>query len=173
MAINASKTLITNSACVPGPLQLGPDGKIYISRCNSALGVINSPNNVGTACNFIDNQINISPCVSNTSLPLFIAGYEYVNTKIPDCVLTSAYNNQIPKSTVDIFPNPANNVLTIQTNEIGSQIEIFDMQGRIVTKGTLISRSITINISLFAEGIYLLRLMNGDHIATQKFFVAH
>jgi gliding motility-associated-like protein len=40
-------------------IALAPDNKIYISRSiNSYLGVINQPNNLGPACNFVNNGLN-------------------------------------------------------------------------------------------------------------------
>src|SRR6218665_3933256 len=43
-------------------LQLGPDGKIYVSRSsNSYLGVINNPNAAGAACNYNDMGPYLAP----------------------------------------------------------------------------------------------------------------
>ena len=61
--IRASKTLIYTlpDSVLSGALQLGPDGKIYMSQtgnydslnvANFYLSVINDPNQAGTACNF-------------------------------------------------------------------------------------------------------------------------
>src|SRR5688572_802410 len=44
-----------------GCLQLGPDGKIYMPEyIQPFLSVINSPNNVGTACNFVKDGLGIA-----------------------------------------------------------------------------------------------------------------
>lgn len=64
-----------------GSLQLGPDGKIY--RALSAnyitglpfLGVIDNPNALGTAANYIHNAVDLSPNLSTQGLPPFIQSF--------------------------------------------------------------------------------------------------
>jgi len=76
--IQASKFTVDDRALYRGALQLGPNGKIY--RALSAtysqglpyLGVINSPNNVGAACNYQHNAVNLGPNNSSQGLPPFI-----------------------------------------------------------------------------------------------------
>jgi gliding motility-associated-like protein len=42
-------------------MQLGPDGKIYVSRyLTSVLGVVNNPNLSGSACNYVDQSFTIT-----------------------------------------------------------------------------------------------------------------
>ncbi len=55
-----------------GTMQLGPDGKIYISRLyTSTLSVINNPNNYGSSCNYVDYAIDVSPKSLQYGLPNF------------------------------------------------------------------------------------------------------
>jgi hypothetical protein len=71
------------------------------------------------------------------------------------------------------FPNPANNNVTIQTQTIAGRIDLFDMTGRIVTSQQPVSASTTIQTSDLAEGVYLLRIRNGNSVITKKLVVAH
>ncbi len=73
-AIIASSTLIANPATggAMGALQLGPDCKIYAAKYGTFnLGVINDPDSLGLVCNYVDNQINLSPSSSQAGLPNF------------------------------------------------------------------------------------------------------
>ena len=55
-------------------LQLGPDGKIYCSRYQTAwLGVINDPDSLGAACNFVDNGVDLQGRVCYLGLPNYNA----------------------------------------------------------------------------------------------------
>jgi hypothetical protein len=55
-----------------GSMQLGPDGKIYVSRYYlQDLGVINSPNSLGSACLYVDAGQSISPRECTGGLPNF------------------------------------------------------------------------------------------------------
>lgn len=76
--IQASEFTVDDRSLYRGGLQLGPNGKIY--RALSAtysqglpyLGVINSPNNIGAACNYQHNAVSLSPNNSSQGLPPFI-----------------------------------------------------------------------------------------------------
>lgn len=57
-------------------LQLGRDGKIYVSRYQrSYLGVIENPNRPGTACNYNQDGINLGTHKALNGLPNFIQSY--------------------------------------------------------------------------------------------------
>ena len=79
--INTSATIIDNKQLYRGGLQLGPDGKIYralsasYNSGTSYLGVIKDPNNLGQACNYQHNAINLSPNTSSQGLPPFITSF--------------------------------------------------------------------------------------------------
>ena len=84
--ISNSSIIIDNRNLFRGGLQLGPNGKIY--RALSAtynqglpfLGVINYPDKIGTACNYVHNSISLAPNESAQGLPPFIASF--FNTQI-------------------------------------------------------------------------------------------
>ena len=67
----SSSTIIANSSThVPSALQLGPNGKIYVSiRDYEYLGVIDNPNNLGTSCNFIHDAVYLDGKISKAGLP--------------------------------------------------------------------------------------------------------
>ncbi len=59
-----------------GGMQLGPDGKLYVTQCNQPyLSVINNPDVVGTGCNFQTNAVNLSGRNSVLGLPPFIMSF--------------------------------------------------------------------------------------------------
>lgn len=62
-----------------GGMQLGPDGKIYVTEMEyNHLSVINAPNNNGTACNFAPRSLYLGSSGSNYSfigLPTFLQSY--------------------------------------------------------------------------------------------------
>lgn len=99
-SIIASRKLISNLSNDIGAMQVGPDGKIYVSISNgSYLGIISKPENQDTSCNFVLNAFNLSPKRSNIGLPTFIQSFFYkptVNFKFgnPTCgQLTFPFSN--------------------------------------------------------------------------------
>jgi len=73
--IPASRVMV---ASVPGQIdgmQNGLDGKIYCARVFTPwLGVINNPNLLGLACNYVNDGFNISPNECIFGLPNFVVG---------------------------------------------------------------------------------------------------
>ncbi len=74
---------------------LGPDGKIYINRNSNSLSVINQPNEVGGATDFVLNGFPLLPGLEgNIGIPNFSQNYT-----VPECDATVLiYNNddQLP-----------------------------------------------------------------------------
>jgi gliding motility-associated-like protein len=60
----------------PWGMQLGPDSKIYVTRSNmSSLSVINAPNELGTACDFQSNAVNLAGRICKLGLPPFVSSF--------------------------------------------------------------------------------------------------
>ncbi len=73
-AIANSGIVVANTADNSGGLQIGPDGKLYVSIHNSSyLAVINNPNVRGTGCGFQANAVYLGGKVSQIGLPNFPA----------------------------------------------------------------------------------------------------
>ena len=69
---NSRVDITTNSYFAGGALQTGPDGKIYHARFGEySIGVINNPNLGGVNCNYVENQIDLAPTMSQGGLPTF------------------------------------------------------------------------------------------------------
>ena len=80
----ASKQIISQTHDILHPyyeaLQLAPDGKIYMAQSGSKLyrsylSVINDPNALGSACNFVLSAIDLSPNYSTLGLPNFMQSF--------------------------------------------------------------------------------------------------
>jgi hypothetical protein len=75
----------------------------------------------------------------------------------------------------NIFPNPANEYLTIElkgepTNNI--QFKIVDLSGAIVREGILDGEFVSISTTDLKEGVYLVTLQQGNYIKTNRFVIA-
>ena len=76
--------------------------------------------------------------------------------------------NQLTDNPINIYPNPAKDVVNIKTyNAI--QIKIIDCFGRIITKINSPQPHQTINTNQFAKGVYLVQItLNNGNILIQK-----
>ncbi|NVO02046.1 MAG: carboxylesterase family protein [Bacteroidetes bacterium] len=69
---------------------------------------------------------------------------------------------------LSIFPNPTNNNLTIQSKQ-KSLIEILNIQGQLLETINCENDAITLNLSNFAKGTYLIKAISVDRIRVKKF----
>jgi WD40 repeat protein len=137
-------------------LQLGPDGKIYVTQYGEPyLNVIENPNAAGMACNYIDTAIYLVGDTSNFGLPNLLDSYAYTNSEV---ICPVGISEELEDAEVSVYPNPTSDYVTIQTFEMIYQIQIFDISGKLVfSKSEIANKIFEIDISIFENGIYLLK----------------
>ncbi len=73
-------------------------------------------------------------------------------------------------ATFNIFPNPADNQITIDQIKDASKIEIFNVVGALVkTVDEITSQQISIDVSGLNNGVYFISVYNQDGVQTSKF----
>lgn len=104
-----------------GPLQLGPDGKIYVARFSETfLGRINEPNKIGALSDFVNNAIDLNGRKCFFGLPTFIQSYfkvsafDHDNTCFGD--ITTFKLSDTVDSIVWDFGDPASGVNNTSTD---------------------------------------------------------
>jgi hypothetical protein len=72
-------------------------------------------------------------------------------------------------SNVEIFPNPANDVICVSGEFIsGASLEIMDLSGRILYKEKLTDSKTTLDISCFNSGVYLLSVFGSSGLSNKS-----
>jgi gliding motility-associated-like protein len=74
-AIVSSRYVVGTLGAIVGAMQLGPDGKIYLTRNTTFLSVINNPNTLGIGCNYVNGAISLAGRSSRVGLPNMAALY--------------------------------------------------------------------------------------------------
>lgn len=73
-------------------------------------------------------------------------------------------------SKVNIFPNPANDYLTIESLDKGlTLIEINSINGRKIYSGKMEGGSQQIDLSSFEKGVYFITIQSEGFVRTEKF----
>jgi ligand-binding sensor domain-containing protein len=72
---------------------------------------------------------------------------------------------------VDVYPNPAKNVITINANNQDYKMTIVDVQGRLMAEQMLLPESNQISINGYTSGIYYIHLSNSKNSITKKIVV--
>ena len=114
-----------------------------------------------------------------TTLPYFCAGeyfvvfidnYGCVDTS--DCVIVT--NNVVGvfevflSNEVTIYPNPATNSISFSNPGDNSDVLVMDLQGKVVYRTTTSCSKITLDVSTFERGIYLVQVKSASGITTKK-----
>lgn len=74
------------------------------------------------------------------------------------------------KTSVHVYPNPTDGILWVKMNTIQSTAEyqVLDLTGRIRSSGLIDNGQISIDISSFESGLYILRIINNELNASVK-----
>ena len=74
----------------------------------------------------------------------------------------------INKQTINIFPNPSNNVLYIKSNQTIESIFLYDITGKNIINKQTKSNFSQLNISSLKNGVYVLHLVDKNQNITMK-----
>lgn len=152
-------------------LQLGPDGKIYVSRSFSSqyLGVINNPEVSGFGCNYVDNGLDLDPSFMGVngalSLPSFMQTYLKLATGAT-CLTTEISDNDL-NVVNPVYPNPSTNEFSIDLSTKDATISIYDCTGKLVAEHQNVNYIFSFGKE-FAKGIYFVRVVSPTEMFTQK-----
>ena len=85
----------------------------------------------------------------------------------------SNINSQIPEGDIGLFPNPSSSSITITfppDENSEPLVEIFDEQGNLIYHiQNTSNKNLPIDVSQLANGLYLVRITDGDKVYTKKF----
>ena len=70
------------------------------------------------------------------------------------------------ESVLSIYPNPVKDVLTINYDKAISQIDVYDVNGKLVKTFTTVGS--TINVSDLSSGVYMLNMQTEDGLVVKK-----
>ncbi len=180
-AINDSKFNLSPVACLPGGMHLGPDGRIYISRCSSNISVIEFPNESGTDCGFMEEGMSVAPLTAVASFPSFIAGFNYTN-KLPQCyqpqqeeeeeevenedTTTTNINEWAAAAEWSVSPNPAHGVIQLAGPPVKqARLYVYNSIGRAVLVQDLQAVPVqSVSIMDLSPGVYFYRIVSDETV---------
>jgi hypothetical protein len=104
-----------------------------------------------------------SPCIPTRT------SFSQVNSNVISSTNIGIAENQGIK--FSIYPNPATDILTIQTSGIPaqSQLSISNLNGQELIEHQITGNKTLINISILPAGVYFVRLRNDKTVETGKF----
>ena len=106
---------------------------------------------------------------------IYTGSDQYQNPIIVTVVSTTGINTPSIADKISVFPNPASDVVNINTNGIAvSRVTVTDIRGRIQEEiaPDATQSVITLPVSNYAAGIYFVNLYAGEEVVTKKIVVA-
>jgi len=153
--------------------------KFFIKALDSTNGYSDALN--GTKVFDLPTSGNFTVSVTAAQIPSgLIVQYGYIitgrnanplNEATLGSVVIGAENvgiNELNDVSISLTPNPANDVLTITSDNAIENYEIFNVSGQSVLAGT---NGTSIDISSLESGTYLVRVTSDNGIATKKLMV--
>lgn len=86
-------------------------------------------------------------------------------------IYSISINEYISNNLMQIYPNPANEYITIETSDITKEqtISIYNVQGQLLLQQPMQKAKSEMNISNLAKGLYIIKLTTADRFAVKKF----
>jgi hypothetical protein len=86
---------------------------------------------------------------------------------VTPCSLLGTSQNSLQNS-LTIFPNPTNNMININANNMILQTEIYDVNGRLIANSSHNSENVILDVSSLSNGIYMLKIATENGVSIQK-----
>jgi hypothetical protein len=145
------------------------------ARCGNKLDKVMVCHNTGS-----NNNPNNAICISPNAVPAHIANH---GDCLGDCTSAFAKGTAVNRldlegGTIAVFPNPAHSSINVELKDGGSFYrfyQITDISGRVVLSrqlsGEIRADLITVDVSTFVPGVYVIRAVTDDGASTAKFIV--
>jgi hypothetical protein len=83
--------------------------------------------------------------------------------------LTSSLNDRTENETqVNIYPNPANDVVNVVSNKEFTKLKVFNLLGQVIFSKEVKTKELSINTTHLNPGLYIVQLQTPDGIINRK-----
>ena len=130
-----------------------------------------------TACNYdpgAECEDGSCDLPSGCGDPLYVEYDANVTCSDPAACLTLILSgvNEVIDASTEIYPNPANNVLTIVSHSVGIEnIYIYNTTGQVVLTNEVHANQIRLNVSILSKGIYIVDIRSKDTSIKRKLII--
>ena len=87
-------------------------------------------------------------------------------------IIPAGINEEEPKISLSVFPNPITDHLILQVNEVEHStlnFQLCDMQGKQLSKGQIIAKQTQINTASLSSATYFINVINQENQKVQTF----
>lgn len=107
------------------------------------------------------------------TVPGGIDVWDSLNAHYCDCEHSTAVDFKKAENVLSVFPNPAQNFVSVSSLIGLDEIQIFEISGKAIRQVEALqgSREKRINLDEIPSGVYFIRARSGDIIATRKLLI--
>lgn len=154
---------------------LAPDCKIYICSTSGNLTyhIIRQPDELGMACDFVQNGLLLPQYPGSANLPLF-PRFRVDEAEKCDPTITSIFGDAVFfRKDLNVFPNPTTGPFIVEISDgwEGGILVVFDTNGQVVKQIEVPyhTRQMELNVPNLMPGVYHIELYP-THIKQQIFY---
>ncbi len=83
----------------------------------------------------------------------------------------TGFNAYASNKNISVYPNPANDIITIENNAFAKNqtMSVYDTRGQLLMQQPVFQAKTNLDISLFSKGIYFLKVENESGVTIKKF----
>lgn len=79
--------------------------------------------------------------------------------------------NELNTSNVAVYPNPAKEQITFETDNNGFNLTITDITGKVIFNQNVVSKKTTVNLNRFNAGVYFYTIASNNQVVTTDKFI--
>ena len=131
----------------------------------SLMGEIVAGNHTYDVNNLDESDVNIEWDSTGTTIAFGDSVYYYFQA------VTGMNNLVAQQVSLNVYPNPAANYITVESNSIAEDqtISVYNIQGQLITQQKILQAKTNIDISAFEKGIYVVKVNNAKGLEVRKF----
>jgi len=108
---------------------------------------------------------------------LWVVKLDSMGCEVVNCNVGVEEEEVIAQNEVMVYPNPANNLLTIEINDdlylVNSCVKLYNIDGKELINSSMSSTFNQVDISKYPSGIYFFQLLNSKKTFTGKLIIIH
>lgn len=119
---------------------------------------------------FTNTSVNISLEGLNNGTYWLYGADQYDNISSPEefAILGVGFE-EVADNHVEIYPNPVNDILTINSNDLSAQsIKLIALNGEVLSSFTYNGGSTQLDLSSFEKGVYFVKIISKERITSRK-----